>query len=178
MVKPILLIGASIPVIMAILIAVPMITNPQIPFTAANTDDQINIEFTKHNLKKISFGVTDRLVPQKTEILTISNNGAARYLVTLDGAPQPEKTLTLERDEMRKLTALVKETGFMHLPIDSILAGDQKTEYAKFSLKVTLNGNTRQIQWVEQNATSTLIPPILTHVESNLDDVLQKASSQ
>lgn len=178
MAKPLLVIGASVPIVMAVLIAIPMITNPQIPFTAANADDRMEVEFTKHEIKKISFGLTDRLVPQRTEILKIHENGNARYLVTTDGAPQPEKTLSLDRGEIRRLTALVKETGFMHLPTNQILADEQQTEYTKFTLKVTLNGNTRQMQWVEQNATSTLIPPILTHVESNLDGVLQKAASQ
>jgi hypothetical protein len=178
MAKPLILIVASIPVILAILIAIPMITSPQIPFNAANADDQIALEFTKHHLKKISFGITDRLTPQKTEILTVSNDGTARYLVTSEGVPQPEKALTLEKAEVKKLTALIKETGFMQLPIDSIPADEQKTEFTKFSLKVTLNGKTKQIQWAGQNATSAFVPPILSQVESSLDALLNKTSAQ
>jgi hypothetical protein len=47
-------------------------------------------------------------------------------------------------------------------------------EYDKFSLKVTLNGNTKQIQWPEQNATTTFIPPIITMVGSELQNVTKK----
>jgi hypothetical protein len=174
MAKPILLIAASIPVILAILIAIPMITNPQIPFSAVNADDRISIEFTKHHLKKISFGVTDKLIPQKSEILTISSEGNTRYVMTEEGMPQPEKASTLDKAQLKKLTAMIKETGFMQIPIESIAPDDDILEYDRFSLKVTLNGNTKQFHWPEQNATSTLIPPIITLVGSELQNVTKK----
>jgi hypothetical protein len=172
--RPLILIISSIPVILAIMIAIPMITNPQIPFSATNADDRISIEFTKHRLQKSSLGLTERLVPQKSEILTISNEGNVRYLITEGGAPQPEKTTTLEQDQIKKLIALVKETGFMKIPLDSIAPDDDILEYDRFSLKVTLNGETKQIQWPEQNATSTFIPPIITVVGSELQNVTKK----
>lgn len=177
MAKPLILIAASIPIIFAILIAIPMITNPQIPFSAVNVDDKIAVEFTKHHLKKISLGVTDRITPQKSEILTISNEGNVRYLVTADGAPQPEKTATVGRDQVKKLIAMVKETGFMKIPIDSIAPNDDVLEYTKFSLKVTLNGETKQIQWVEQNVTSSFVPPIITILGSELQNITKKIPS-
>jgi hypothetical protein len=174
MAKPLLLIIAAIPVILAIVIAIPMIVNPQVPFSATNADDKISFEFTKLRLQKISLGVTDRLTPLKTEILTISNDGNARYIVTENGINQPEKAATLEKDTVKKLTALIKETGFMKIPIDTIPPNDDVANYERFTLKVTLNGETKQIQWAEQNATSSLIPPLLTQIESNLEDVIQK----
>jgi hypothetical protein len=154
-----------------------MITNPQIPFSAVTADDKISIEFTKQRLQKISLGVTDRITPLKTEILTISNQGDAKYIVTADGMNQPQKSMTLQKDYVKKLTALVKETGFMQIPIDSIQANDDVTEYDRFLLKVTLNANTKQIQWVEQNATSTFIPPIISVMGSELQNVTKKFGS-
>jgi chitinase len=177
MAKPILLIAASIPVIFAILIAVPMITNPQIPFTATNADDKISVEFTKQHLQKISLGVTDRITPQKTEILTISNEGDVRYLLTTGDTAHSEKKFTVERDYVKKLTAMIKETGFMKIPIDSILPNDEISEYDRFSLKVTLNGNTKQIHWVEQNYTMTFVPPIITQIGSELQNTTKKLTS-
>lgn len=177
MVRPLILIAASIPVILAIMIAIPMITNPQIPFSAVNADDKISIEFTKQHLKKISLGVTDRVTPMKTEILTISNKGDVQYFLTVGGNNHPQKTFTVERDYVKKLTAMVKETGFMQIPIDSISANDDVTEYDRFSLKVTLNGNTKQIQWAEQNATSTFVPPIIAILGSELQNVTKKLTS-
>ncbi len=50
----------------------------------------IEIEYTKHQLKKISFGVTERIGSQKTEILLIKNNGETHYMVTENGYPKPD----------------------------------------------------------------------------------------
>lgn len=172
MARPILIIGAAIPVILAILIAVPMILNPQIPFSAANADDKISIELIKYDLKKVSFGLTDKLVPQKSEVLNISNDGAVKYTLSIPDSPPTEKTTTLMKSNMTKLVALVKETGFMQLPIDSIPADESKMEYTKFSLKITLNGKTKQLQWPEQNATSSFIPPLVSNVESELEKLI------
>ena len=172
MAKHLFLIIAAVPVILAVLIAIPMIMNPQIPFTATNSDDRISFELTKYSLKKVSFGVTDRLAPLKSEILTISNDGDVRYMVTEGEHPLPEKTMTIPKAQVKKLTALIKETGFMQIPIDSIPADSDQSEYTKYSLKVTLNGQVKQIQWPEANATSAFIPPIVTMVESQLESVV------
>ena len=69
MVKPIVIVAASIPAIIALLIAIPLLTQPEIPYSAANPNDRIELEYTKHDLKKVSFGVTERAGSQKTEIL-------------------------------------------------------------------------------------------------------------
>ena len=50
MVKPIVLVIAAIPAIIAILIAIPLITKSDIPYSAANPNDVIEIEYTKHQL--------------------------------------------------------------------------------------------------------------------------------
>ncbi len=173
MAKPILIIGASIPVILAILIAVPMIMNPQIPFSAANADDKISIELIKYDLKKVTL-VTERLIPQKSEILSISDDGSLKYTLSTPDSVPIEKSMTLDKSQITKITALVKETGFMQLPIDSIQADDSKTEYTKFSLKVTLNGKTKQIQWPEQNATSAFVPPLVSNVEFELEKLINQ----
>lgn len=176
MARPILLIAAAIPIILAILIAIPMIFNPQVPFSAANADDKITVELIKYDLKKISLGVTDRISPQKSEILTISDDGALKYILSTPDSQPIEKTMTIGKDQITRITALVKETGFMQLPMDSIPADESQTEYTKFSLKVTLNGKTKQIQWPEQNATSSFIPPLVSNVELELEKLITQAS--
>ncbi len=172
MVKPILLIAGAIPVILAILIAVPMITKPDIPYSAVVPTDQIELEYAKHQLQKISFGVTDETKSQKTEILVIKNDGTVRYTVIEKGNPKPDLRSTIDKEKVRKLTALIKETGFMAIPSESFPVGDDISEYKKSSLKVTLNGQTKQIHWPEQNATSLFIPPIITMVELELDQII------
>jgi len=176
MVKPIMLAVGSIPVIVALLIAIPLITKPDIPFSAANPNDTIRIEYTKHQLKKISFGVTDREAAQKTEILLIKNNGETEYSVTKEGYPQPQLKSKLSEKQIRKLTALIKETGFIEIPSESFPIKDDVMDYQKSNVKIILNGQIKQIHWPEQNATEKFIPPIITMVESQLDQVINQIS--
>ena len=174
MVKPIIIAVGAIPVILALLIAVPLITKPEIPFSASNPNDVIELEYTKHQLKKISFGVTERLVAQKSEILLVKNDGDLRYTVTEDGITKPDKLSDLDDETMKKLRALIKETGFIFISTESFPIIDDVDEYQKSSLKITLNGEVNQIHWPEQNATEKFVPPIITMVESELDHIIEQ----
>ena len=49
MVKPVMIGVAAIPVILAILIVIPMVTMEKIPTSAINPNDNVHIEFTKHD---------------------------------------------------------------------------------------------------------------------------------
>ena len=174
MVKPIIIIVGAIPVIFALLIGISLISQPEIPFSAANPNDKIEIEYTKHQLKQVSFGVTERVGAQKSEILSIQNNGDARYTVTEEGVTKPDKFSKLDEEKMKKLTALIKETGFISIPSESFPVSDNVTEYQKSSLKITLNGQVKQIHWPEQNATAKFVPPIITMVEAELDQIISQ----
>ena len=174
MVKPIIIAVGAIPAILALLIAVPLLTKSEIPFSAINPDDVIELEYTKHQLKKISFGVTERLVAQKSEILLVKNDGDLRYTVTEDGITKPDKLSDLDDETMKKLRALIKETGFISIPNESFPIIDDVNEYQKSSLKITLNGIVNQIHWPEQNATEKFVPPIITMVESELDHIIEQ----
>lgn len=173
MVKPILLVAGAIPAIVALLILAPLVTKPDIPFSAANPNDRIEIEYTKHQLNKVSFGITDKETPLKSEILLIKNDGAVKYSVTKEGYPQPEKESQLSEEQLKKLTALIKETGFIAIPSESFPVMENVTQYQKSNVKITLNGQNKQIHWPEQNATEKFIPPIITMVESQLDQVIE-----
>ena len=172
MVRPFYLAIGAIPVIVALLISVPMITKNEIPISAANSLDRLEIEYTKHQLKKISYGVTERVGSQKTEILFIKNDGELKYSLTEQGYLHPDITSKLDESKLNKIKALIKETGFMAIPSESFPVMEDVTEYQKSNVKVTLNGRENQIHWPEQNATTGFIPPIITMVESELDDII------
>lgn len=168
-----ILIGA-IPAIVAILIIIPLVTKSEIPFTAANSNDVLELEYTKYHLKKISYGVTDRTGAQQIEVLKLEKNDSIVYSNNVNGYIQPEKRENIDESKRIHLTALIKETGIMSIPSESFPVNDNATEYNKFSLKVTLNGVSKQISWPEQNATTVFIPPILQKVQTDLDNIMDK----
>ena len=174
MVKKSLIVMGSIPIIVALLISVPLLTKNEIPISAANSVDKIEIEYTKHQLKKISNGITERTGAQKTEILYIKNDGETKYSVTEQGYLQPDIRSKLDESKLNKIKALIKETGFIAIPSESFPILDDVTDYQKSNVKITLNGRTNQVHWPEVNATSGFIPPIITMVESELDMIISE----
>lgn len=171
-----MIIAGTIPVIVALLIAVPLLTQTEVPFSAAGPNDVISIEYTKHQIKKISYGVTEREGTQKTEILLIKNDGEVKYSVTKEGYPQPDKKSQLSEEKLRRLTALIKETGFVEIPSESFPINEDVFDYKKSNVKITLNGKSKTVHWPEQNATEKFIPPIISMVESQLDQIIKQIS--
>ena len=176
MAKPILFVLGAIPVIVAILIAVPLVTKNEIPVSASNSFDKIEIEYTKHQLKKVSNGIAERSGAQKTEILLIKNDGETKYTITEKGYPQPDIKSKINQKQLDKIKALIKETGFISIDPNSFSVLENITDYQKSSVKITLNGRVNQIHWPESSATSDFIPPIITMVESELDKVMSEFS--
>jgi len=174
MVKPIVIAIAAIPVIFAILIVIPMITMEKIPTSAINSYDNLYIEFTKHDLRVVSFGVTEKSVADMTQVLIIENNGAVQYTEVKDGVNQSLLKSSISDAQLQKLTAMIKETGFMSIPKESFPIKDDVESYTKFTVKITLNDAKTQIFWPEQDATEKFIPPIVTAVESELDAIINE----
>ena len=72
-----------------------------------------------------------------------------------------------------KLVAMIKETGFLSIPFESFSIKEGIDSYQKFGLKITLNENTNQLYWPEQDATDQMIPPIITMVQEELEAIMQ-----
>jgi len=78
----------------------------------------------------------------------------------------------LSKEEVTRLTALIKETGFMEIPQTSFPVKSDLDEYDKFGLQVTLDGKSVNIQWPDQNSTQEFIPPLLSQVQNSLDGII------
>ena len=174
MAKPIIFVIMAIPVILAFLIMIPLLTQTEIPSAAVNPNDTIHIEYTKHDLRVISFGVTEKTAAETTEILIIKNDGTAQYNKITEDGGQSQIMSSVNDEKLQKLTALIKETGFMSIPKESFPIQEDVTDYTKSTIKITLNGQKSQIFWPDQDATDRLIPPIITMLESELDEIIKQ----
>ena len=146
LVKPILIVGGAIPIVIAIIIVIPLVTAPEIANTAIDPLDESEIEFTVHQLRNMSPGIIDRLTAEQTEIIIIKK---------------------------MKLVAMIKETGFLSIPFESFSIKDDIESYQKFGLKITLNENSNQLYWPEPDATDQMIPPIITMVQEELELIME-----
>ncbi|MEC7711273.1 MAG: hypothetical protein VX587_03055 [Thermoproteota archaeon] len=173
MVKPILIVGGAIPIILAIIIVIPLVTAPEIARIAIDPLDESEIEFTTHQLRNISPGITDRITADQTEIIVIKNDGTVTYSITKDGKVSQPKTIKIDNSQRMKLVAMIKETGFLSIPFESFSIKDGIESYQKFGLKITLNENTNQLYWPEPDATEQMIPPIITMVQEELEVIME-----
>jgi len=174
MVKSILLLAGAIPVILAVLLIIPLVTYPEIPIVAVDPDDNVQIEFTKHELIKSSFGVTERFGAKQTEIISIENDGSLRYSLIDNGVPIPEKKSLIDKTTKMKLSAMIKETGFLAIPTDSFSIRDDINEFVKYGVKITYNGKVSQLYWPEQDATEEFIPPMITMIQEELENIMNE----
>ena len=62
----------------------------------------------------------------------------------------------------------------MEIPSDFFPIKDNVIEFEKFGIKVTLNSQTRHIQWTDQNATDKFVPPIVLALESEMESIIDK----
>jgi len=104
--------------------------------------------------------------------LTISNDGQTSYSLTRDGYSAPDVKYQLSKEEVTRLAALVKETGFMEIPQTSFPVKSDLDEYDKYGLQVTLNGKSVSVQWPDQNSTDEFIPPLISQVQNSLDTII------
>ena len=105
-----------------------------------------------------------KIVAQNTQILTIKNDGTAEYNEIKDGSDQSQITSSISNQQLQKLTALIKETGFMSIPKEPFPIMDDVADYTKSTIKITLNGNETQIFWPEQDCHRK------THSSNNNND--------
>ncbi len=172
MVRPIIIALAAVPAVVAALIAIPMLTQTEIPASASNPGDRMEIEYTRHHLERIPHDITDGTAIQKTEILLVGEGGELEYVAYEGGITGPGAGGQLDEPDARRLAALIKETGFMTIQPGEFPILDNATEYRKHAVRVTLNGETGQVYWPEQNATAGFVPPIIVMVGSELDRIM------
>ncbi len=172
MAKPIILILGAIPILAAIFIVVPQLTRPEIQSATVNSEDVMTIQYTKEHLQKISFGMTQSIGADTAEVLTIQSDGSTAYSLTKNGYSNPDIKYQMSKDEFAQLESIIKETGFTGIPNTVYQVKPDAESYEKYGLQVTLNGKTVNLQWADQNASQEFVPPIITQVQSNLDNII------
>lgn len=174
MVKPAILVLAALPAIAAMLLVSPLLLRTEVPRGAALPDDRLDFEYTRHDLKSISFGITERIASERTEHLSVSDGQAVYYTVE-SGVQSPDTVFQVDPEAMLQLVAFVKETGVMSLPPDSFPVREGQSEYTRSTLETELNGAPGSITWPSQEATDRFVPPVVTELESKLRAVIDSA---
>ncbi len=173
MLKPVTILAAAIPAAIAILFAIALLGQDEIPFQAASPYDRLDIEYTRHQVQLLSRGVSENTVSVYSELLLLREDGSVEYTMITAHDAKPIK-YSVGPDGVNRLKALIKETGFSSINAKFPISKNA-TEYTVSTIKVNLNGERSQIRWPEQNATDMFIPPVITAVQEELDKIIHMA---
>ncbi len=163
------IVAGAIPVAVAILIAVPLLTLERVPATTLLPSDMIDIEHTMRRIATVP-GVIERERALESHVLRIDASGSTRLLVaTADGTS--ERGDQLDAGTLQRARALIKETGFMSITPSSFVPDSLPAEYELHTLRVELNGDERTVRWSEHDSQDHLVPPIILALREELGKI-------
>ena len=169
--KRILIAVGVVIVIIALVIAVPKISPSG--QGATNTPTEMRIEFINEEMKRVSFGVTESIGALKSETLTITEDGTAFYNVNVEGERRSQTKFQADAQELKRIKALIAETGFMQIPKEQFDARDDVTEFTRYTLTATLGSSTKTIQWVDEESSKDSVPALLTRLKDSLLELIK-----
>ncbi len=167
-----LIIAAAIPIVIALVIAIPKIS-PGSEQAAVSAATQLRIEFMKEDMKRIIFGVTETIGAQKSEKLIINNNGDAIYNLSIEGEKGSQTRFKVSSVEVKRLKSLIVDTGFMQIPKSEFGVKDDATEFTRYTLKVSLDSNTKSIQWFNEEASKEFVPALLVMLADEMQKIIK-----
>ena len=164
--KKVLIAVAIIPIMIALVIAIPKISPGD--QTATSTTAQMRIQFVKEDMKRVSFGVTETIGAQKSETLIIDNDGSALYNIDVEGEKGSQTRFQVSAQEVKRIKALITETGFMQIPKEQFKVRANATEFTRYTLTVALDGSMKTVQWIDESASEDFVPALLTMLRDTL----------
>jgi len=165
MAKKFLIAIAAVVAVMAALVLLPSFSS------APATGKALSLEYSRQNLTRMENG---QFVAASAEVLTIENNGSAKYGKLV--GPPAEKEFKINSDDMKRLKDLILETGFMQIPDANYPQKEGLDNVTKYSLKVDADGSTKTINWVDPDSNDN-VPSIIGNIGIQLDGVISKYAS-
>jgi hypothetical protein len=169
--KKLLIAAAVIPIIIALAIAIPKISPGN---QTANTPLDMRISFVKEDMKRISFGVTENIGSQKSETLIINNDAIAFYTLSVEGEKGSQTKFQVDEQELKRIRALITETGFMQIPKEQFEPRDNVTEFTRYTLTASFGSSTKTVQWVDESSSKDTVPALLTMIRDTLLETVKE----
>lgn len=171
--KKVLIGAAAIPIVIALVIAIPKISPGGEQTATSTTASFMRIEFTKEDVRVISFGVTERVGALRSESLVIDEKGQAFYDVKVEGEKGSQNRFKVSSQDMKRLKSLITDTGFMQIPKSEFEAKEDVEEYTRFTIKVDLDGQEKTVQWADPSVAQDFVPPLLIMLADRLGEIIQ-----
>lgn len=159
MAKKFVLVLAAAVAVMAVLIVLPNLTQ--------QSPSNLGIEYSRQQVERTDAG----LVTRSADLLSIKEDGSATY-APVGGQ---ERNITVTGDELKRIRALITETGFLQIPVTNYPLSEDATEFTRYALRVRTDDGQKTFNWVNAEASANIVPPIITNVGSQLDAIMERA---
>ncbi|MEO9364421.1 MAG: hypothetical protein ABI348_11025 [Nitrososphaera sp.] len=163
MVNKFVFVIAGIVIVMAVLIALPSVSQQP-------AAQDVTIEYNRQHLTKTG----GLLVTTQLETLSIDKDGSATYTKTdpRQGNTPAPRQFSLSRNELASRKGLVLETGFMDIPKTDYTPSQNASDFASYTLSIKTPDRQKTVSWVEPAAYDGTIPPLITNVGEQLDGII------
>jgi hypothetical protein len=164
MAKKFLIVVAGIVAVMAALVFLPGVPTQ---------NGEVDIEYQRQEF----YGLDGQHVGGDRETLHISNDSSAKYArLDSQGAVLEQKTFSVSSDDMKVLSELFLNTGFMQIPASAYEKRDDVSNFTAYQLVVTSADEFKSIRWVNVEAGVENIPAIVVNAGTRLDAIIEKQS--
>lgn len=157
MVNKFLIAIAGVVAVMAALVLAP----------SFSPSDQLEISYVVMHIVRNEAGALEETTSR--EILAIKNDGSATYTVGSD-----ERRFSLTSEEVKRLRALILETGFMRIPAADYEQKEGLGNFTRYALTVEAGDDSKNFTWVNPEAQGGAIPPIITNIGAQLDAIIER----
>ena len=142
------------------------------------TNSKLSIQFTKEDMKRVGFGVVERVAAERIERIIINDDGKGFYTMQ-QGSNTIQKEFTIDNDTLKRIRSLINDYGLLSVNINKESIDDEN-EFLRYTLSITLDGNTKVIRWVERLNVDEMkpadVPPLLIRVRDVLLSIMSKAN--
>ena len=137
-----------------------------------STTSVIRIKFIMEDMKRIIYGVTERVGAIRSETLIIDEKGQAFYDLRVEGEMGFQTRFQLSSQDIRRLEGLIKDTGFMQIP-KSEFAKSEVNEFTRYTLEINQGNQVKTVQWTNESASKDFVPPLLTMMSDAFINIIE-----
>lgn len=155
--------------IVAVLLITPLLTTEKVPPSALLPTDVIEFEYAQQSISVVS-GSAGGPMTLESRVLEIDGDGNVRLHVSNDSGTDSYESV-VDGEMLRRLGALVKETGFFEITPLTFLPDERPEMYDLYTMSVSLNGLEKSVRWSTGGVLENFVPPILVMIQEELDSI-------
>ncbi|MFN4337378.1 MAG: hypothetical protein ACK4FV_07400 [Candidatus Nitrosocaldus sp.] len=137
----------------------------------------ISIQFTKEEMRRVSFGVVERFAAEKVESISIQADGRALYIMQ-QGINSIQKEFSITREMLKTIESFIIDTGLFDMTPNLRDEVESSDTFTRYTVIIILDGKSKSIRWAEDIRTDEFapsdVPPLLIRLRCMLMHIMSE----